>query len=146
MVVIGMTLTWSAKGLGQHVIFLFFHLDWLGDGLKYYFIASILYTVAVTCPKYSMLFFYARLFTTRSKAFRYHLWFAGSLVTTWFIYTIISSGATFVCFRPTDTIPHSCITSFTYYTVAACRFTHYLAEEEQANRSQLSMLLLIYTS
>lgn len=118
-----MTLAWLAKGLGDHIIYLFFHVEWLFDGLRYYFVAATLYTAAVTCPKYSMLFFYARLFGTRSKAFKFHLWFAGASVTAWFIYAVVSSGATFICFRPLTKVPHSCITSFTYYTVAAGKCT-----------------------
>ena len=39
--------------------------------------------ISVALPKYSALFFYARMFKTSSRALKFALWAAGSFVTLW---------------------------------------------------------------
>ena len=74
-------------GLGNHIVDLpqntieqILHVLWIS-----YFMADL----GISLPKASVLFFYARIFTTRNRLFRYGLWFAHALNLLWWISAIV---------------------------------------------------------
>ena len=65
------------------------------DQMKALYAAAIVYNISITLPKVSVLLFYARVFTTQSKPFKYALWCSHFLVASWLI--SITSVTVFGC-------------------------------------------------
>lgn len=58
-------------------------------GLRYYYPAPMLYAAAVACVKFSVLCFYARVFSVQEKSFRKKLWITAGFVVIWLFYTSV---------------------------------------------------------
>ena len=64
-------------------------------GLKALFSVYFIYDVGITLTKSSALFFYARVFTTNDKRYRFALWGTQLLVLAWIIAILIAT--VFLC-------------------------------------------------
>ena len=74
-------LQWISYGYGHHASQL--SLAVLNQGLKYLYGVLVIYSISVALPKYSALFFYARMFKTSSWGLKLTLWAAGFFITMW---------------------------------------------------------------
>lgn len=83
-------LYWISIGLGKHVSQV--SDGDLTKGLTLLYATYPLYDLAISLPKLSALFFYARVFTTHGDSwFTRSLWATGALVIAWLIFAIPSS-------------------------------------------------------
>jgi hypothetical protein len=79
----GVQLHLISVGLGKHVNEL--STDRLLLGLKLQFCIYFVYNLSITLTKTSVLFFYARIFSTQSRPFKWALWISQGLVWGWFV-------------------------------------------------------------
>ena len=63
----------------------------LVDGAKHLYICVFLFDSSISYPKLAALFFYARVFRSNNRAFKIHIWVAGSLVSAWLVSTLVST-------------------------------------------------------
>lgn len=70
-------------GLGKHVIDI--SPGNLVKQLKALYVCYIIYDTSISLPKFSVLLFYARIFGTQKKPFKYLLWFTHFLVFSWLV-------------------------------------------------------------
>jgi hypothetical protein len=61
------------------------------EGPKIIFVAAFFYDAAITFPKFSVLFFYHRIFQRNFDWFYYALWTVGSMNAAWLISAWIST-------------------------------------------------------
>ncbi|KAI1142337.1 hypothetical protein F5Y05DRAFT_370569 [Hypoxylon sp. FL0543] len=85
----GLIFWWIPLGLGKHAATVP-EAD-LATGHKLIFIAAFLYDCNITLPKFSVLFFYNRIFERTSKWFTAALWIIGALNAGWLISGLIST-------------------------------------------------------
>ena len=80
-----MVFWWISLGLGRHEIVLpIKNLELAG---KIVFASGYLFNTALAFPKFSVLFFYHRIFNKTSRWFYALLWVAGSLNLSWLLTT-----------------------------------------------------------
>ncbi|KAL8949409.1 MAG: hypothetical protein Q9222_004478 [Ikaeria aurantiellina] len=80
---ISLVLYMISLGLGRHVTEI--PQSKTLEQLKVLYACYILYDTSITFPKISALLFYARIFGTQNKAFRYMLWLTHFLVIGWLL-------------------------------------------------------------
>ncbi|CAJ2505494.1 Uu.00g128880.m01.CDS01 [Anthostomella pinea] len=122
LALLGICLSWREIGLGLHadVVAANNPLLLFENGKRQY-IAIFFFDSSISFPKLSAICFYARIFPSHNKAFRYNLWFAGILVTAWTISSIVST--IFQCtpipkaWNPT--LPGHCVDDFPWYLSTA---------------------------
>ena len=84
-----MFMCWTRYGLGKHMDTL---EPWQIElGLKILYAVYHPYNIAVALTKLSVIFFYARVFTTHNKWFRYSLWASGFIVIGILTFSIFES-------------------------------------------------------
>ncbi|KAI9728981.1 MAG: hypothetical protein M1828_000066 [Chrysothrix sp. TS-e1954] len=116
----GLLLRWLGYGLGHHASMIS-PADLMQSG-KILFGGEFIYDINITLPKaslgmFSALFFYARVFGTSVRPFRYGLYLAHALLTGWIIFALIST--IFQC-TPVDkawltTKPGVCLNYYQWY-------------------------------
>ena len=79
-----MLLDWCAHGYGRHAIQI--PMDQFIRGLKDRYAIFLVGNISIMLPKYSVLFFYARIFGAKSKTFKISLWATAVLVTAILLY------------------------------------------------------------
>ena len=57
--------------------------------LKALYACEMIYDISISLPKISVLLFYARVFTTQERVFRYALWFTHFLVIGWLLSIVL---------------------------------------------------------
>ena len=112
-------ITWASQGLARHV-------SQLGPGdlvtsLKYNYATNYVYSLGISLPKYSAIFFYIRVLRLNSTRYRINVYIALSLITAWILFAILS--AVFQC-RPIRKVwspltPGSCLNSYQWYLGSA---------------------------
>ena len=83
----------TTRGLGQHITSL--HPSDAVEQLKALYACYIIYDISITLPKISALLFYARVFGTQQKLFRYALYVTHGLAVAWLI--TVSLIGVFLC-------------------------------------------------
>ncbi|CAJ2513207.1 Uu.00g013260.m01.CDS01 [Anthostomella pinea] len=122
LTLLGMILSWREIGLGLHadVVAAQDPLLLIESGRRLY-IAVFFFDSSISFPKLSAICFYARIFPSHNKAFRYNLWFVGSLVTGWIVSAIFSTifQCTPIAKAWNPTLPGHCIDDFAWYLSTA---------------------------
>lgn len=70
-------------GLGKHIQTITPNSEI--EQLRALYACYIVYDISISLPKMSALLFYARVFTTQEKRFKYALWFTHFLVIGWVV-------------------------------------------------------------
>lgn len=89
MIESGLIFWWIHLGLGQHANTL--PAEHLLAGPKIIFIAAFFYNAAITLPKFSVLFFYYRIFESTSTWLFCGLWVIGGMNAAWLVSAWIST-------------------------------------------------------
>ncbi|KAI9708199.1 MAG: hypothetical protein M1820_004153 [Bogoriella megaspora] len=86
---VALTLYWISIGLGKHVDDV--PAQDLSKGFVILWVAAFLYDLSITLPKFSVLFFYERVFGSTKQSFRYSVWFGQFLVAGWIVSAFVST-------------------------------------------------------
>ena len=84
---------WISLGLGRHEVVV--PTEDLAQAGKIVFAAGYLFNTALAFPKFSVIFFYYRIFNRTHRAFYVAMWVAGALNLAWLVTTYFV--ATFQC-------------------------------------------------
>ncbi|KAL1971039.1 hypothetical protein VTN77DRAFT_2873 [Rasamsonia byssochlamydoides] len=85
----GLIYWWISLGLGRHSAVLPVYNQ--QQGPKIIFAAAFLYDAGITFPKFSVLFFYYRIFQRTAEWFYFALWIVGSLCAAWLLGSWLST-------------------------------------------------------
>ena len=89
LVVSSTVLQWVTDGLGRHIRQL--SPEKTAPGIKYLFVATPIFDLGISLPKYSAILFYTRIFRLNSTLYRINVRIVLGLVTAWVLLSIPST-------------------------------------------------------